>query len=189
MQPASRTLKSSPDAAGRRARGPHQRASSSRRASTPRSSRRSTTFRGALKREKPDIIVFTGELTDPSTVALVKEQLWEGAAVVGLTDHTRPRARSSAFAPRLRRRLPEAREPRRSARRAAPHCSSGGGLQRITGLIGESDAMREVMVQVEQMAPVSSTVLDRRRERNGEGARGARDSPCSATARTSRSSP
>jgi DNA-binding NtrC family response regulator len=32
-------------------------------------------------------------------------------------------------------------------------------LQRITGLIGESDGMREVMVQVEQMAPVSSTVL------------------------------
>ena len=32
-------------------------------------------------------------------------------------------------------------------------------LQHITGLIGESDAMREVMVQVEQMAPVSSTVL------------------------------
>ena len=32
-------------------------------------------------------------------------------------------------------------------------------LQKITGLIGESDGMREVMVQVEQMAPVSSTVL------------------------------
>ena len=32
-------------------------------------------------------------------------------------------------------------------------------LQQLTGLIGESDALREVMVQVEQMAPVSSTVL------------------------------
>src|SRR6185437_6922774 len=32
--------------------------------------------RAALKREKPDIIVFTGELTDPSTVAIAKEQLW-----------------------------------------------------------------------------------------------------------------
>ena len=32
-------------------------------------------------------------------------------------------------------------------------------LQQVTGLIGDSDAMREVMVQVEQMAPVSSTVL------------------------------
>jgi DNA-binding NtrC family response regulator len=32
-------------------------------------------------------------------------------------------------------------------------------LQQLTGLIGESEGMREVMVQVEQMAPVSSTVL------------------------------
>ncbi|MEO6878948.1 MAG: sigma 54-interacting transcriptional regulator, partial [Gemmatimonadaceae bacterium] len=32
-------------------------------------------------------------------------------------------------------------------------------LQQLTGLIGESDAIREVMVRVEQMAPVSSTVL------------------------------
>jgi DNA-binding NtrC family response regulator len=32
-------------------------------------------------------------------------------------------------------------------------------LQRLTGLIGESDPVREVMVQVEQMAPVTATVL------------------------------
>ncbi len=50
-------------------------------------------------------------------------------------------------------------------------------MQRATGLIGESDPMREVMVQVsEQMAPVSSTVLIEGRKRNGEGARRARDS-------------
>src|SRR6202022_3285807 len=32
-------------------------------------------------------------------------------------------------------------------------------LQETTGLIGESEPLREVMVKVEQMAPVSSTVL------------------------------
>jgi DNA-binding NtrC family response regulator len=32
-------------------------------------------------------------------------------------------------------------------------------LQQITGLMGESEAMREVMVQIEQIAPVTSTVL------------------------------
>ena len=115
-------------------------------------------IRSALKRERPDIIVFTGALEDPSTVALVREQLWDGAAVVGLADVVDP-----AHVERLRtlgyvdvfpkpvnldevlgglRRLIERRR-----------------LQQITGLIGESDAMREVMVQVEQMAPVSSTVL------------------------------
>jgi DNA-binding NtrC family response regulator len=32
-------------------------------------------------------------------------------------------------------------------------------LQQLTGLMGESEAMREVMVQIEQIAPVTSTVL------------------------------
>ncbi len=115
-------------------------------------------IRGAIKREKPDLILFTGELTDPATVAIVKEQLWEGAPVVGLSDNL-----DSALVERLRtigfievfakpvnldevlggiRRILERRR-----------------LQRLTGLIGESEAMREIMVQVEQMAPVSSTVL------------------------------
>jgi DNA-binding NtrC family response regulator len=115
-------------------------------------------IRAAIKREKPDLIVFTSELTDPATVAIVKEQLWEGAAAVGLSEKL-----DSAHAERLRaigyvdvfpkpvnldevlgglRRILERRR-----------------LQQLTGLIGESEGMREVMVQVEQMAPVSSTVL------------------------------
>src|SRR5205085_2293560 len=40
-------------------------------------------IRAALRREKPDIIVFSGDLADPSTIALVKDQLWEGAAAIG----------------------------------------------------------------------------------------------------------
>ena len=42
--------------------------------------------RGAIKREKPDVIVMTGGLVDPQNVALVREMLWEGVAVVGLAD-------------------------------------------------------------------------------------------------------
>ncbi len=115
-------------------------------------------IRGALKREKPDIIVFSGALTDPTTMAVMKEQLWEGAAAVGLADVNDP-----AIAERLRLSgfvdvFPKPVNPddvvaglRRILERRR--------LQRITGLIGESDALREVMVQVEQMAPVSSTVL------------------------------
>src|SRR3954468_7492923 len=44
-------------------------------------------IRAAIKREKPDILVFTADLTDPSTVAIVKEQLWDGAAIIGLADN------------------------------------------------------------------------------------------------------
>jgi len=115
-------------------------------------------IRAALKREKPDIIVFSGDLADPSTLAIVKEQLWEGAAAVGLADNLDPehveRLRAEGYVDIFPKPvnldevlggLHRILERRR--------------LQRITGLIGESEPMREVMVQVEQMAPVSSTVL------------------------------
>ena len=42
--------------------------------------------RGAIRREKPDVIVMTGALVDPQNVALVREMLWENVPVVGLAD-------------------------------------------------------------------------------------------------------
>jgi hypothetical protein len=42
--------------------------------------------RGAIRREKPDVIVMTGALVDPQNIALVREMLWEGIAVMGLAD-------------------------------------------------------------------------------------------------------
>ena len=43
-------------------------------------------MRATIRREKPDIIVFSGDLADPASIALVKEQLWDGAASIGLAD-------------------------------------------------------------------------------------------------------
>ena len=115
-------------------------------------------IRGALKREKPDIIVFTADLADPATVAIIKEQLWHGAAVVGLADNTDAanleRLRSIGYVELFAKPV-NLDEVVGGLRRILERHR----LQRITGLIGESDGMREVMVQVEQMAPVSSTVL------------------------------
>jgi DNA-binding NtrC family response regulator len=115
-------------------------------------------IRAALKREKPDILVFSGELTDPSTVAIVKEQLWEGAAAVGLAEHTDPahveRLRTLGYVDVFAKPV-DVDEVVGGIRRILERRR----LQTLTGLIGESEGMREVMVQVEQMAPVSSTVL------------------------------
>jgi DNA-binding NtrC family response regulator len=115
-------------------------------------------IRAGVKRTQPDIIVFTGELSSPATLAIVKEQLWDGAAAVGLSDVSDrapiDRLRAAGFVEiypkpvnvdEVVAGLSRLLERRR--------------LQQLTGLMGESDAMREVMVQVEQMAPVSSTVL------------------------------
>src|SRR5262249_50654140 len=115
-------------------------------------------IRAALKREKPDIIVFTADLTDPAGVAIVKEQLWDGAAVVGLPDTRDPdhieRLRTLGYVDIFVKPV-NLEEVIGGLRRLLERRR----LQQLTGLIGESDAMREVMVQVEQMAPVSSTVL------------------------------
>jgi DNA-binding NtrC family response regulator len=115
-------------------------------------------IRAALRREKPDILVFSGELTDPSTVAIVKEQLWEGAAAVGLAEHTDPahveRLRTLGYVDVFAKPV-DVDEVVGGIRRILERRR----LQTLTGLIGESEGMREVMVQVEQMAPVSSTVL------------------------------
>ena len=44
----------------------------------------------AIRREKPDVIVLTGALTDVANIQLVKRQQWDGAAVVGLADLNDP---------------------------------------------------------------------------------------------------
>ncbi|HTI65006.1 MAG TPA: sigma-54 dependent transcriptional regulator [Gemmatimonadaceae bacterium] len=115
-------------------------------------------MRAALKRERPDLIVFSGDLADPSTVAIVKDQLWDGAPSVGLMDNADPasveRHRATGFVELFAKPV-NVDEVVASIRRILERRR----LQQLSGLIGESDAMREVMVQVEQMAPVSSTVL------------------------------
>ena len=111
-----------------------------------------------VRREQPDAIVITGNLLDAQTLALVRQQLWSGAAVLGLADVGDPqleaRLRSVGFNEVLAKPVPAdelfARVMKLLDRRR---------LAEETGLYGESEAVREVLVKVEQMAPVSSTVL------------------------------
>ena len=114
--------------------------------------------RGAIRREKPDVIVMTGALIDPQNVALVREMLWDNVAVVGLADVRDPeideRLRAIGFAevfakPIVTDEVADAIRRLLDRRR----------LSSLTGLIGQSEGIREVLVKVEQIAPVTSTVL------------------------------
>jgi DNA-binding NtrC family response regulator len=84
--------------------------------------------------------------------------LWDGIAVVGFADVRDPvtdeRLRSTGYVEVFSKPvvLEEVAESIRQLLRRQE-------LSRATGLIGESEAIREVLVQVEQIAPVSSTVL------------------------------
>jgi DNA-binding NtrC family response regulator len=114
--------------------------------------------RGDLRRARPAVLVLTGALLDGANIALVRQLLWDNVAVIGFTDvadsATLERLREVGYAetwPKpvviadvvdsIRRRLERQR------------------LAEITGLIGESAPVQEVLVKVEQIAPVTSTVL------------------------------
>jgi DNA-binding NtrC family response regulator len=114
--------------------------------------------RGALRRARPDVIVLTGALLDAAAVALVRQQQWDGAAVVGFTDvsgaQVHERLREIGYAETWSKpvdvdEVVDAIRRRIERRRIAE----------LTGLVGESAGIREVLVKVEQIAPVSSTVL------------------------------
>ena len=115
-------------------------------------------LRTALRRERPGVVVFSGGLLEPHVLAIVRDLLWEGVVAVGFLDVHDPaveaRLRGVGFSELWAKPL------------AIEEVSSGvrrllerQRLSRETGLIGESDPMRAVLVQVEQIAPVSSTVL------------------------------
>lgn len=114
--------------------------------------------RGMIRRARPSVVVLTGALLDSANVSLVRQLLWDNIAVLGFTDvvdstllerlhdigyaETWPKpVNVEEVADSIRRRLDRKR------------------LAESTGLVGESAAIREVLVKVEQIAPVSSTVL------------------------------
>ncbi len=114
--------------------------------------------RAAIRRESPDLVVLTGGLVDKANVQLVRDLLWDGVAVVGLADIVDPalseRLRALGFVEVYAKPV-DLDEVIAGIRRILDRRR----LAVETGLIGESEAMREVLVKIEQMAPVSSTVL------------------------------
>ncbi|MCC7053311.1 MAG: sigma-54-dependent Fis family transcriptional regulator [Gemmatimonadaceae bacterium] len=115
-------------------------------------------IRGTLERFEPDVVVITGALLDTGNVQVVREELWAGVPVVGLADVDEPgmreRLRGIGYADVLVKPvLPDDVAPvvRRLLERRR--------LSQETGLSGDTEALREVLVKIEQIAPVSSTVL------------------------------
>ena len=115
-------------------------------------------LRGEIKRFKPDLIVLTGNLGDSGNIQIVRDQLWNGTAVIGLADvedpQLRERLRTIGFTDVYTKPI-TADELYLAVRRVLDRKR----LTEATGLIGQSEAIGEVLLKIEQIAPVSSTVI------------------------------
>jgi DNA-binding NtrC family response regulator len=114
--------------------------------------------RATVARTKPELMVVTGALTDPHVEGIVRDQLWGGAAAIGLSDTGDAQVREKLLAAGYVEVHPKPIETSELVA-IVKGMLERRELQQATGLIGESEPLREVLVKIEQMAPVSSTVL------------------------------
>src|SRR5881296_2870544 len=115
--------------------------------------------RQAVRREPPpDCLVVTGGLHETGAAQLLTLARDRSISTLGLVEQTEPDAKGLARRLGLTAYLTKPADPAEvtaTVRRLIERRK----LQQRTGIIGESPAIQEVLVKIEQMAPVSSTVL------------------------------
>jgi DNA-binding NtrC family response regulator len=115
--------------------------------------------RQALRRDPPpDCLVVTGGLHESGAAQLLTLARDRSVSTLGLVEATEPDAKGLARRLGLTGYLEKPADPAEvsaTVRRLIERRK----LQQRTGIIGESPAIQEVLVKIEQMAPVTSTVL------------------------------
>ncbi len=116
--------------------------------------------RQALRRREPPpaCLVFTGGLHEPSTAQLLSQARDLPVSTLGILETTEPEPKEFALELGLTGYLVKGAdlgEVAQTVRRLIERRR----LQERTGIIGESAPIQEVLVKIEQMAPVTSTVL------------------------------
>ncbi|MFZ5623055.1 MAG: sigma 54-interacting transcriptional regulator [Gemmatimonadota bacterium] len=113
--------------------------------------------RGAVRREHPDLVVLTGAVYETPArqlAAYAREHEISSLALLEPTDSLGERSDRLGVTEVLRKPVP-VDDLVATIRRLVERRQ----LQQRTGIAGESAAIQEVLVKIEQMAPVSSTVL------------------------------
>src|SRR5512144_641397 len=114
--------------------------------------------RDALTGHEPDCLVVTGALHEPATARLLTAARDRAVSTLGLVEETEPDPKDLAAELGLTAFLEkpaDAGEVARLVRRLVDRRR----LQQRTGILGEAPSIQEVLVKIEQMAPVTSTVL------------------------------
>ena len=114
--------------------------------------------RAALRRARPELVILTGAIHEPHTLQLIALARDQEIFTLALLEPTEPergeRVRQLGVSESMRKPA-RADEVVLTVRRLLERHR----LQRHTGISGNSSAVHEVLVKIEQMAPVSSTVL------------------------------
>src|SRR6059058_1531655 len=115
--------------------------------------------RQALRRDPPpDCVVVTGGLHESGAAQLLTLARDRSVSTLGLVEETEPDAKGLARRLGLTGYLEKPADPAEVAA-TVRRLIERRKLQQRTGIIGESPAIQEVLVKIEQMAPVSATVL------------------------------
>jgi len=114
--------------------------------------------RGTVRRENPDLVILTGAVHEPHAqqlAALAHDTEISTLALLEPTDSERTERVERLRATEVMTKPVAPDDAVATARRLIERRH----LQERTGIVGESAAIQEVLVKIEQMAPVSSTVL------------------------------
>src|SRR6267143_695357 len=112
----------------------------------------------AVRAREPDCLIVTGGLHEPTGARIVAVARDRAISTLGLVEATEPDAKGLARELGLTAFLSKPADPAEVAA-TVRRLIERRRLQQRTGIIGESPAIQEVLVKIEQMAPVSSTVL------------------------------
>src|SRR6059036_2824861 len=115
--------------------------------------------RQALRRDPPpDCVVVTGGLHESGAAQLLTLARDRSVSTLGLVEETEPDSKGLARRLGLTGYLEKPADPA-EVTATVRRLIDRRRLQERTGIVGESPAIQEVLVKIEQMAPVSSTVL------------------------------
>ena len=113
---------------------------------------------GVLQKSEPDLLVLTGALQEATALELLGVARDSSVSTLGLVEAAAGDPRGLAHRLGLTGWMVKPVDPG-DVVAAARRLIERRRLQERTGIIGESPAIQEVLVKIEQMAPVTSTVL------------------------------